>query len=256
MKCNINKTKHHTGFANVFGPEFEKSPEEIINIIKKVIAIKVIDSTFNPVEVEVALYNSDYYVRPTARIQFMMACKRAFEGLEKEFDKNDEGLYYLNWYLNAFALVKTNFDAEYFEEQVKQRMSSKIITINKNKLRMHLSKLDRVKLESFLNMVINCRLEKGWFLTNGSSTSFWAKIHESCRTAGLNVPEDFSSVEGQKFLNNNPGYYFNVLSTKAIANLLCDAIDLNVETATVAAKKLNNSGHEAMINYINRKISN
>ena len=38
-----------------------------------------------------------------------------------------------------------------------------------------------------------------------------------------------------------------------IANMLCDAIDLDIEVATSAAKKLYKSGYDAMINYINRK---
>jgi hypothetical protein len=81
------------------------------------------------------------------------------------------------------------------------------------------------------------------------------KIHEACRAAGVNVPEEFDSIEGQMFLNNNPGYYFNALSTKVIANMLCDAIDLDVEMALSAAKKLYNSGLDTMINYINSKIA-
>ena len=254
MKCNINRTTNNIGFANVFGPEFDKSPEEIINIIRKVIAIKVIDTTFNPTEVEVALYNSDYYVRPAARIKFMMACKTAFDGLEKEFNKNDKGLYYLNWYLNAFALVRTNFDEEYFEEQVNQRMSSKMIAINKDQLRMYLKKLDRVKLESFLNMVISCRLEMGRFITNGSSTAFWAKIHEASRAAGVNVPKALYTAKGQKFLKNNKNFYFDALGTTIIADMICDAIDLDVEVATAAAEKLYNSGYNEMINYIRDRI--
>ena len=255
MKCNINRTSNNVGFANVFGPEFDKSPEEIINIIRKIIAIKVIDTTFNPVEIEIALYNSDYYIRPAAKIQFMMACKSAFEKLEKEYRKNDDGLYQFNWFLNAFCLIKAHFDEDYFEEQVKHRTSSKIISINKDELRMYLIKLDRIKLELFLNMIINCRVANGWFITNGSSTAFWTQIHEACRLAGVNVPKALNTVKGQKFLNNNKNFYFDALDTQTIANMLCDAIDLDIEIASSAAKKLYNSGYDAMINYI-RNISN
>ncbi len=254
MKCNINRTASNIGFANVFGPEFDKSPEEIINTIRKLIAIKVIDATFNPTYVEMALYNSDYYVRPADRTQFVMACKRTFDRLDEEHAKNYDAQYHLNWFLNAFGLVRTHFDEEYFEEQVKQRTSSKMISINKDQLRMYLKKLDRAKLESFLNMVIICRLEKGWFITNGSSTTFWAKIYDACRAAGVKVPYELDSIEGQRFLKNNRSFYFNALDTQVIANMLCDAIDLDIETATSAAEKLYNSGYEAMVNYLNRKI--
>ena len=86
---------------------------------------------------------------------------------------------------------------------MKLRTSSKMIAINKDQLRMYLKKLDRAKLESFLNMVIICRLEKGWFITNGSSTTFWAKIYDACRAAGVKVPYELDSIEGQRFLKNN-----------------------------------------------------
>ena len=133
--------------------------------------------------------------------------------------------------------------------------SSKMIAIDKDQLRMYLSKLDRAKLELFLNMVITCRWEKGWFITNGSSAAFWADIHEACRVAGVNVPRALYTVQGQTFLKNNKNFYFDALDTKIIANMLCDAIDLDIEMATSAAKTLYRSGCSAMINYINSKIS-
>ena len=130
-----------------------------------------------------------------------------------------------------------------------------MVSMNKDKLRTYLKKLDRVKLESFLNMVISCRLARGWFISNSSSTDFWAKIHESCREVGVKVPEALDSVEGQRFLKNNKNYFFDALDAKVIANLLCDAIDLNIKMATSAAKKLCNSGCSAMLDYIRREVN-
>ena len=111
-----------------------------------------------------------------------------------------------------------------------------------------------MKLKSFLDTIVICRRNHGLFITDVSSAGFWEKIHESCRAAGVNVPKEFNSVEGQTFLNNNSGYYFKVLSTKVIANMLCDAIDLDIEVATSAAKKLHNSGYDAMFDYIHSSI--
>ena len=62
MNCKINRT--HNKLANVFGPEFDKSPEEIVNIIRKISKLELIGPGYNPIEVEVALYNNDYYIRP------------------------------------------------------------------------------------------------------------------------------------------------------------------------------------------------
>ena len=55
-------------------------------------------------------------------------------------------------------------------------------------------------------------------------------------------------------MENNRTYYFNILSSKVLANLLCDAIDLDVNIATSAAQKLYNSGRSAMIEYIKREV--
>ena len=255
MKCNINRTTNN--FANVFGPEFDKHPEEIINIIRKVSKLKVIGPGYNPKEVEITLYNNDYYVRPGAtRQRFIKEFQEIFAKTKQLEKVLGENVAYIGTTIQLLCLIQKFFDETYFEEQVKQRLSSETISINKDKLRTYLNKLDRNKLESFLNMIVGCRLERGWFITNGSSTNFWAKIHESCRVAGVNIPEALDSLEGQKFLRNNVGFYWGVLDTKVIANMLCDAIDLNVKTATSAAKKLYTSGYPAMMDYIKREVKN
>lgn len=254
MKNNINITTNN--MANVFGPKFNLSTEEIINIIKKMYKLKVVDVTFNPIEVEVALYNHDYYVRPgIAKERFVNELMKLFADSKLQLGKMDEKLLHFRFIILALNVMKNYFDEAYFEEQIDRRKQSATARVNKGKLRTYLKKLDRDKLESFLNMAISCRRQYGLFITDVSSTSFWAKIHESCREAGVNVPEELDSIEGQTFLNNNPGYYFNALNTKVIANMLCDAIDLDIETATSAAKRLCNSGNEAMNNYIMRKIA-
>ena len=252
MKCNINRTTNN--MANVFGPEFNLNNEEIINIITKISKLEVIDSTFNPLEVEVALYNNDYYIRPgAAKDRFMMECGKAFGKIKSQYGKMDDNLLHFSYVIQILSVIKEFFDEAYFEEQVRRRSPSATYIVNKDKLRMYLKKLGKDDLELFLNMVVNCRLERGMFITDVSSAGFWAKIHESCRVAGVNVPQELDSVEGLKFLINNKNVYFETLSTKVIANMLCDAIDLDIEVASAAAKKLYKSGYDAMINYINRK---
>ena len=254
MNCKINRT--HNKLANVFGPEFDKSPEEIVNIIRKISKLELIGPGYNPIEVEVALYNNDYYIRPgDARNHFIKEFQKIFsesKNLEKVMDQK---MAYIGTTIRLSCLIKKYFDETYFEEQAKQRTSNVMVSMNKDKLRTYLKKLDRVKLESFLNMVISCRLARGWFITNSSSTDFWGKIHESCRAVGVNVPEALDSVEGQRFLKNNKNYFFDALDAKVIANLLCDAIDLNIKMATSAAKKLCNSGCSAMLDYIRREVN-
>ena len=254
MKCNINRTTNNMG--NVFGPQFDLSTEEIINIIRKMYKLKVIDFTFNLAEAETALYNSDYYIRPGIdKESFMNELGKLFVESKFQGDRMDEKHSWFRFIILALNIMKKSFDEAYFEEQIVRRKQAATVTGNKDKLRMYLKKLDRNSLESFLDMVVTCRRNHGLFITDVSSAGFWAKIHESCRTAGVNVPKEFDSVEGQRFLNNNKSYYFDVLNTNVIANMLCDAIDLDVEMALSAAKKLYNSGLDTMINYINSKIA-
>jgi hypothetical protein len=252
MKNNINRSTNN--MANVFGPQFDKSPEEIINIIRKMYKLKVVDFTFNPIEVEVALYNNDYYIRPgIAKEHFMNDLMKLFVESKSQEDKMGADHCWFRFIILALNIMKNSFDEAYFEEQVRRRSQTATLTVNKDKLRMYLKKLGKDDLELFLNMVVNCRLQRGMFITDVSSAGFWAKIHESCRAVGINVPHELDSAEGQKFLNNNKNIYFKVLSTKVIVNMLCDAIDLDIEVAASAAKKLYKSGYDAMINYINRK---
>jgi hypothetical protein len=178
---------------------------------------------------------------------------KLFVESKSQEDKMDADHCWFRFIILALNIMKNSFDEAYFEEQIERKKSTTVI-VSKKKLRSYLKKLDRNKLESFLEMVIICRCHHGLFITDVSSAGFWAKIHESCRAAGVNVPKEFDSPEGQKFLNNNTNYYFNVLSTKDIANMLCDAIDLDIEIATSAAKKLYTSGCDAMLNYVHRRI--
>ena len=249
MKCNINRTTNNMG--NVFGPQFDLSTEEIINIIRKMYKLKVIDSTFSLEEAETAIYNSDYYIRPGIdKERFMNELGKLFVESKLQGDKMDEKHSWFRFIILALNIMKNSFDEAYFEEQIERRKQAMTTIFNKDKLRMYLKKLDRDSLESFLEMVIICRQHHGLFITDVSSAGFWEKIHESCREAGVNVPREFDSVEGQMFLNNNKNYYFDVLNTKVIANMLCDAIDLDVEIATSAAKKLHTSGCDAMLDYV------
>ena len=254
MNKNINVTTNT--MANVFGPQFDKSPKEIINIIRKMYELKVVDFTFNPIEVEIALYNNDYYIRPgIAKERFMNELMKLFVEGKPQGNKIDDDRRWFRFIILALNVMKNSFDEAYFEEQIARKKKSVTAIVSKNKLRTYLKKLDRNKLESFLDMIVICRMQHGLFITDISSAGFWAKIHESCRAAGVNVPKEFDSPEGQIFLNsNNQSYYFDVLNTKVIANMLCDAIDLDIEVATSAAKKLYNSGCDAMLNYIHRRI--
>lgn len=256
MKHNINRTNDNT-MARVYGPEFNYNTKEIINIIRKVYNLGSIDHNLNPKEIEVALLNYDYFVRPgEARTHFVMALRNTVKSeiyLVGIPDKDNERINNVFRTIAQFHLIKESFDKAYFEEQVKRR-TAPISIESKRELRMHLRKLNRDTLEAFLRTVFIYNMHHGMFISEVSADGFWNEIHILCRAAGVNVPKELDTIEGDEFLCNNDGFYFNVLSLKTIADMLSDAIDLDIETATTAAEKLYNVGYDDMITYIKSNL--
>ena len=255
MNCKINRTTNN--MADVYGPEFNFTTDEIINIIRNTYQISTIGPGFNPIEVEVTLYNNDYYIRPgDVKNRFM----EEFEKILSESNSLVKGLgfgdnmAYLCRIVQILVLIQKYFDESYFKEQIARRNQPIKPNVNKEKLGKFLKKLNKENFELFFSVVIEGRLEYGLFITDVSSANLWRKIRESCRAAGANVPEDIHLEELNEFMENIRTYYFNILSSKVLANLLCDAIDLDVNIATSAAQKLYNSGRSAMIEYIKREV--
>ena len=157
MKCNINTNTTSNNMSNVYGPQFNLSTEEIINTIKKVSKLEVIDLTFNPIDVEVALYNNDYYIKPgAAKERFMRECRNAFGQAKSLRGKMDDNLLYFGYIIQVLGIIKEFFDEACFEDQIRRRSQSATFTVNKDKLRMYLKKLDKEDLELFLNTVVGC----------------------------------------------------------------------------------------------------
>ena len=255
MNCKINRTK--SNMAEAYGPEFNFTTDEIINIIRNTYQISAIGPGFNPIEVEVTLYNNDYYIRPgDVKNRFM----KEFEKILSESNPLIKGLgfgdnmAYLCRIVQILALIQKYFDESYFKEQIAHRNQQIKPNVNKEKLGKFLKKLNKENFELFFSVVIEGRLEYGLFITEASSANLWRKIRESCRAAGANIPADSNIQELKEFMGNNRTYFFDILNCKVLANLLCDAIDLDITMATSAAQKLYNSGRSAMIEYIKREV--
>ena len=254
MNCKINRTTNN--MADVYGPEFNLTTEEIINTIRRTYQIQSIGPGFNPIDVEVTLYNNDYYVRPgDAKHRFIKEFEKIFSGANQLIKDCGDNLAHLCTIIQILGLIKEYFDEAYFEEQINRRKEPINSAVTKERLKKLLKKCNKDKFELFFITVIGCRLQHGLFMTDVNSANLWMKIRESCRAAGVEVPEDTYGTEFKDFLSNNRGYYFNILSTKALANMLCDAIDLDVELAISAAHKLYNYGIDAMSDCIKREIN-
>lgn len=253
MNCKINRITNN--MAGAYGPEFDFTTEEIINTIRRTYQIQTIGPGFNPIDVEVTLYNNDYYIRPgDAKHRFMKEFQKILSDSNPLIKGLGEHMAYLCNMIQILRVIKEYFDETYFEEQVEFRKQLLKTNVNKEKLGKFLKKLNRENFELFFSVVIEGRLEYGLFITDVSSANLWRKIRESCRAAGANVPEDINPKELKEYMENNHKYYFDILSSKVLANLLCEAIDLDIKMATLAVQKLYSSGRSAMIDYIKREV--
>ena len=254
MKCNI-KNNSNNGMARAFGEEFNLSHEEIINIIKKIYKLEKNDTTFRHEDVEVALYNSDYYIRPgKEKAEFMMKFLEISNRIKEDLKEMPEWIVHWRCSLDVIELIKQSFDEAYFKEQVERRCSASSV-VNKDKLNTYMKKFDEDQLEAFMTIIIAYRFQNGMFVSNPSSVAFWKGMDDACRDLGYDVPFELDSASGKEFLKTRHQYYFKYLSKKTIATMLCEAIDLDVELAGSVAKKLYNCGYEATLNYLNVKLS-
>jgi hypothetical protein len=242
--------------ANLFGSEYNFTNEEIIDIIRRTHKLKYLTPTFNPIEVEVTLFNKDYYIRPgTNNDHFMSKIMEVHRETNEMRGEMDDNLLHCIFIVRLLGVIEECFDEVYFEEQIARRKQSEKIITSKDKLIKYMKKFNTEQLKTFLINLIICKNSYGMFISSISSTHFWESIHTACREKGTEVPLDFSTAEGQVFLKNNLNVYFDVLDTKVISNMLCDAIDLNIKVATSAAKKLYEFGSDAMIDYVKHEAN-
>ena len=248
MKCNMNNS-----MARAYGEEFNLSTDEIIKTIEKIYKLENIGIDFRHEEVEVALYNYDYYIRPgKEKYQFMKKWKGIFSEIKEDLKDKPDWLVHWRFSIETMKLIKESFDEVYFKEQVARRKKD-MLPSDKNQLISYLKKYDESQLKAFIHLVIMCRRQYGMFISETSSVALWNEIQDMCRELGCDVPVDFGSTEGQRFLKRDPFYYFKWLDKKTIATRLCDAIDLDVALAGSTAKKFYNCGYEATLNYLNMK---
>lgn len=249
MKCNIGN-----GVRRACGQEFDISNEEVIKTIEKIHKLEYIDTNFRYEDVEVALYNYDYYIRPgDNRTKFYQEQRKIIGKVQSGTYEVPSVLVRMAWAVETMELIKRSFDEEYFKEQVANRQKNSI-SESKDKLRTYLKKLNKDQTQAFMHTIITYRHSHGLFMSNSSSTAFWNEISDACRERGCDIPFALDSDEGRRFLEDNPNYYFDYLDNKSIATKLCEAIDLNATLATSAAKKLYKFGFDAMINYLDIKV--
>jgi len=249
MKCNMNNS-----MAKAYGEDFNLSTEEIINTIEKIYKLESIDTTFRHEDVEVALYNYDYYVRPGKdKALFMKRWQEIFCGIKSDLKDKPDWLVHWRFSVETIKLIKELFDEVYFKEQIARRRKD-ISTVGKDKLISCLKKFDENKLKTFICIMIACRRQHGLFISEASSVALWTEIRNMCRNLGCDIPMNYDTEAGDRFISRDPFYFFKWLDKKTIVAKLCDAIDLDVSLASSVAKKFYKCGEEATLNYLNIKL--
>ena len=241
--------------VRAYGEKFNLTTEEIIKTIEKIYKLETLNSNFKLEDIEVALYNYDYYVRPGAsKEEFMRQWGEVFVATKGNGAEGSDVWGHSVFMAKTLLLIKEFFDEEYFREQVNRRRAN-AVPGSKDKLRTYFKKFDEDQLKAFLQMMFTYRRQHGLFISETSSTAFWKEIHDTCRDAGCNVPLDLGTSEGIRFLTRDTFYFFRYLSKNTIANMLCRAIDLDVALAGSVAKKLYSCGYMAALQYLNAKLT-
>lgn len=233
---------------------FNVSTEQVIRSIEQVNKLEWIGPDFDSDAVYIAIENSDYYIRPGVnKVMFL----RQFEEIFTEYKRLDKGT---DSHTTAKAimtmkfikLIKTSFDESYFKEQIARRRNH--VVGNKDTLRNYLKRFDEAQLKEFIRIVILYRVNYGLFISNTSSDDMWEDFNRECRKIDQTIPSEMDLPAGKALISKDPLYFFDYLSKKDIANILCDAIDLDVSLAGSVAKKLYKCGEEATLNYLNIKL--
>ena len=244
MKVKVdNKNLNNSAY------EHRLSTDEIVAAISKICLPEPSEVDVEEKDLGLALANYDYFVKPgLPRKMFMSAFAHIFSEAKKLNNGQTTDAMYWNQLL---SLMRSFFDRAYFEAQIVRRRFN---PASKKKLAAQMKRFSQEQLYAFFSYMFIYKADHSLFISTYNGNIFWEAIANECRAVGLNVPRELDSVEGQRFLKMNPNFYFKVLSVKQISTLLLEAIDLDMNIAASAAKRLNEQGVYAMAKYLDLKV--
>lgn len=225
---------------------------EVKNAIETIVKLDVVGEEFPHKELDLAIVNCDYYVRPgVARSGFMFWFNRIMDGefptelLDKNIPKE------MRIPMMLAGLVRTFFDKSYFEEF----FSTTVMEVNCSIVKKIMKNFSTKELKNFFILLINGRGRGEMFISNANSTNMWKKFNDECRNIDNSVPEINKMSTGYSdFTQNNPIYFFNYLKPKQITEIICDSIDKNVDIAEKLARLLHDSGYSEAKRYLDNII--
>lgn len=226
---------------------------EVKNAIETIVKLDVIGEEFPHKELDLAIVNCDYYVRPgVERTAFMFWFHRIMDGefstelLDKNIPKE------MRVPMTLAGLVRTFFDKSYFEEFC----NTPVMTVNCSIVKKIIKNFSTKELKNFFILLINGRGRGDMFISNSNSTNMWKRINDECRNVDNSIPKiNEMSMAYSAFTHNNPIYFFDYLPSKKIAEIICDSIDKNMDIAEKLARLLQNSGYSDAKRYLDNIIT-
>lgn len=226
---------------------------EVKNAIETIVNLDIVNGDFPQNELEIALINSDYYIRHKAsRDMFMFYFYLIMEGKFPE-ELIDQSIPKEMRTSMVFAgLVRTFFDRKYFEE----RCNSATEKADCRSVRRYIKTFSRKKLKEYLILLINGRQNGDLFISNANSTNMWKTFNDECRKLDDSIPSiDSPTHTYSKFTHNNNLYFYDYLSTEQISDIICDSIDKNSDIAEKLAKILKESGYMSAERYLKNVVT-
>lgn len=220
---------------------------KVINAIKHVCNYDVVKEKISDEEIELTISNYDYYIRPSKRMPFVFFLSKVSIGDFGDglVDPNTPEERQLSMAL--VGLIRMFFDKSYFEEQIKKLPKR----IDNTQLEKHIKELNKEELKYFFILVITKGPGRPFFISSANFVNMCAKLNEESRKINNSIPP-MSDGTGlyRKYIFKNPLYYFDYLSTKQIANIICDSIDKHICEAENVVKLISSSGCAAAQNYL------
>lgn len=221
---------------------------EVINAIETIVKLDVVDGDFPSKELALAIINCDHYVRQGVnREAFMFWAKRIIGG-DFPADLVDKNIpYELRIPMTLSGLVRTFFDRKYFEECC----AAPVEKVDSVVVKKIIKNFSRKELKGFFTLLIIGRVSGELFIGNSKSDNMWRTINRECREVNHSIPEmDGMSNEYSNFAQENPLYFFDYLSTKRVADIICDSIDKNGQVTEKLARLMRDSGYVAAEKYL------
>ncbi len=208
-----------------------------VAIIKYFYTVDPNDKNFDLSNIDVAIRNSDYYIRPgETRRRFANNLDTILKTLGPDTPNYDEHTLGVN----IAYLIKRYFDLDYFVTRLRPVKDFSDTTRLKN----YLYKLSYGQLKEFIATILYCRHAYDLFFNNENSTNMWQTLNAKCIEKDSSVPGIWEP-RYREFTAKHPLYQFEYLSKETVAQVFCEHIDKDIKLAEMVAKVFYKSGTKA-----------